>query len=131
MKIDSAWSFAAPHQLTVSCPRQLEIEPRRLAGLLLKGMKHVNCFRKLHDIDDPKFSRSVANSQFHCAGTHRRHDLPVERLETALNSIKLETSHSSRTVRKRHQRAARRAQECDRFERQHTRICISTQRGGA
>jgi hypothetical protein len=101
-------------QVSISIPRLLYVSFSGLASALFEGMEDVNALREPSHIEDPVFGARVDADLLH-AGAHRRHPLPVARLESLLNPAELEADISSHLGRKRSNVLERRAQPEERL----------------
>ena len=86
--------------ITKPGPGNIQILFRRLLRFLLEGMKNVNTFCKLCQLDNTVFA-SYMNPDFPHVSTDALHRLPVIRIMTLLDKMKLKTGSLFNLPRKR------------------------------
>jgi hypothetical protein len=87
-----------PDQFLKASPRKLQIRlPRSLPGLL-EAMQDMNRALELRDVDHPEGARRIAYAKLPDAAPDVRHWLPVDRVEPALNPVKLKSRGVARGV---------------------------------
>ena len=87
------------HQCLISLSSKFYIVLRCFPSPFLKCMEHVDRFRKLGDVADAMFDRSV-NSDLTDPLPNTRHWFPVRRLHSPLNQSKLKAREPSGIRRK-------------------------------
>jgi hypothetical protein len=80
-----------------------------------EGMQHEDCLCKARQVDDPKRSGRIANTDFSHAWTDARHRPPVVRLVTALDAFELEAGVATGPFRKFAQAIERISEKYDRI----------------
>jgi len=103
-------------QRSVSLPRELHVRSGRLSGSLLEGVQNVHDVRELGDVQDPVLQRCV-DPDLPDARSHNRHGLPVERVQSLLDTPKLKARQSARVPRERPYVASRRTKPLERLVR--------------
>src|SRR5882724_5775204 len=89
-----------PQDIAESFPGEVYVLSPRLSGLLLEGVKNVDPFVKLCQVDHPVFSFRV-DPYLSNRGADRRHRLPVCSIEALLDSVDLVPCSPSGILRKR------------------------------
>lgn len=105
---------ALRNKCLIALSGKFHIVLRRFPGPFLKGMEHIDRFRKLGDVADAMFHLGM-NSNLTDAGTNARHRFPVQWLQPLLNQPKLKARESPGTPRECLQVAPRGPEPQDRL----------------
>jgi len=97
------------HQCSVSLPSKLDIMLGCSPGVFLERVQHVHGVCEFGDIKHPVFQRCV-DPDLPDARSNSRHRLPVQWVQSLLDTPKLKAGQSSRVSRESPNVAARRAQ---------------------
>ena len=82
-------SMASPLEFMEPFGGKIDIPLGGLLGLLLEGVQHDNPVRQGGEIDHPERARALPDADFPDTRAHRRHRLPVVRLQPALHPVQL------------------------------------------